>query len=329
MLTISVPTYNRPKQILDTVERLITQLDPTCELRVYDNQSTIPAGEILAPLLREHPEARVTVIRNRMNVGMVGNIIRCIEDCPSEWVVMCGDDDPPDPDFVAKTKRAIAAHPDAIYICFSMGHEKRPSTFTTEGLSEFVRGDYVFGTALSLSTGAYRIASVAPFMASAYMYAYTLGPHTALVLATLRKNGGKCVFVQERLCATGADHSLESWSRVWLTSLSLLLELIPGSDDRAAFARKLRHYMLGLPYICARLIQNGEATGSDNSFLFRSRIALRSLLVNSPLTALKGWIGMFLVKHPDLGVRVLGVLSPAKRKTSSNDGSTKNLFDRF
>lgn len=328
MLTISIPTYNRPAQILDAVSRLLPQLDEKCELRVYDNASSTPVAETLAPLLARYPGAPVRVIRNRMNVGMIGNIIRCIEDCPSEWLVMCGDDDPPDPTYVKVTRDAIARYPEAIFLSFALGDEVRPPTFATEGLSAFCSGDYVFGTALSISAEAFRIPPLAPFMSTAYMYANTLAPHIALVMAALRANGGQCGFIRERLAATGEDRSLESWSRIWLTGLSLLLELIPEERDRRAFGDKLVNYMSTQTYLASKCIENARLTGTDNTFLFRSRTALRSLLIDSTGARLKRSLFTRLVRNPELGLKVLRRLDPNKVNPAGFDGSKKDLLGR-
>jgi glycosyltransferase involved in cell wall biosynthesis len=324
-LTIAVPTYNRPKPLCETVARLLPQLEEDCELRVYDNCSPTPMAGVLADLLRQHPGARVTVSRHRANLGMLGNIIRCLEDCPSPWLVMCGDDDPPAADFVAKARRAIARHPQALFISFEFVARKRTSEFTTQGLGGFVRGDYVFGDILSISAAAYRMEALLPFLSSVYLYAYSLAPHIALVLAALRQKGGQCAFVADRLAGCGDDVSLETWSRVWYPNLALLLELIPGAKDREAFAQKLVYYMPKQPYLADRLIANSLKTGANNSFLFATRMRLRSLLLSSLWISFKRCFFSWAVRNPGWGARLMRMFSPERRRLYRFDASDENL----
>jgi glycosyltransferase involved in cell wall biosynthesis len=329
MLTISIPTYNRPEQLRAVVERLLPQLDDECELRIYDNCSTVLMSEVLADLLKQYPKAKATVFRNRANIGMLGNIIRCMEDCPSRWLVMCGDDDPPDADYVTKAKSAIARYPESIFISFALGDEKRSSTFTTNGLSEFVRGDYPFGTTLSISADAFRMEALRPFMSTAYMYAYTLAPHIAIVLAALRANGGQCAFMSCRLCASGADVSLESWHKMWLMSVVLLLELVPDRADRQALSKKIAYHMTNQTYLANFLVINSIKSGADNSFIFATRMKLRSLLLSSPFIWLKQQAFLLLVKKPKTGLTILNFLNSRKRNPVGFDGSREDLFKRL
>ena len=327
MLTISIPTYNRPKQLRETVARLLPQLDDSCELRIYDNCSTLPVAEVLADVSTNNSTGKVKIIRNQANVGMLGNIIRCMEDCPSAWLAMCGDDDPPRADFVAKTKRAIAKYPESIFISFGFLAQRRSGDFATNGLSEFARGKWEFGDPLSISADAFRMEALKPFMSTAYMYAYTLGPHIAIVLAALRANGGQCAFVADQLADCGEDMSLESWSRIWYPSVVLLLELIPDADDRKAFGEKLVSYMFSQDHLARTLIVNSLETQADNSFLFASRMKLRSLLLSSPAISIKQKIFSHLIKNPAVGLRILNFLTGRKQPIGF-DSSKENIFGR-
>ena len=327
-LTIAIPTYNRSEPLRAAVKILLPQLDEDCELRIYDNCSTVPMAEVLGDILKQAPHANVKVIRNRANIGMLGNILRCMEECQTPWLVMCGDDDPPDADFVEKARRSIAQYPEAIFISYALGAELRPPAFVTIGLSGFVQADYIFGSPLSISAGAYRMEALLPFMSTGYMYAYTLGPHIAILMAALRANHGQCAFVPERLAAGGEDFSLESWGRIWLTSLVILLELIPESKDREAFAKKIVCYVNNQTYMANFLMTNALKSGADNSFIFSTRMKLRSLLLSSVFISIKERIFYHLVKRPKLGLYIMKFLSQKKRQTSNFDGSTEDIFGR-
>jgi hypothetical protein len=167
-----------------------------------------------------------------------------------------------------------------------------------------------------------------PFMSTAYMYAYTMAPHNAIVLAALRANGGQCAFVSDRLADCGEDFSLESWHKMWLMSLALLLELIPDAADREAFGKKLICYMSSQTYLANFLIESSLKTRTDNSYLFAARMKLRSLLISSPAISLKKWVFFCLVKNPRLGLRVMKFLNRSKAQPGGFDGSKENVFGR-
>jgi glycosyltransferase involved in cell wall biosynthesis len=329
MLTISIPTFDRPEQLRNIVTRLLPQLDESCELRIYDNCSAMPVDNVLADVLKPASSAsRIKVIRNPVNVGLCGNILRCMEDCPSKWLVTCGDDDPPRPDFVARAKRAIAKYPESIFISFGFLAQKRSNDFTTNGLSEFVRGNWIFGDVLSISSGAFRMDLLKSYMATGYMYTYTLGPHIAIVLTALQRSGGQCAFVADQIADGPENLALESWSRIWYPSAVLLLELVTDRENRQILGDKLISYMVSQDYLAKTLIANALETGSDNSFLFASRMKLRSLLLSSPAISIKEKIFGYLVKNPALGLKILNRIS-RQRKYGGLDAPKESIFSRI
>jgi glycosyltransferase involved in cell wall biosynthesis len=329
VLTIAIPTYNRPKHVYSVVKRLLPQLEDDCVLKIYDNCSDKPVVGVISDLLDKYPAVKIQVIRNAVNIGAIGNVIRCMEQCDTKWLVMCGDDDPPDLDHVAKVKRAIVQYSEAVFISFLLGDEQRPRDFTTNGINGFVRGDYIFGTVLSISCGVYRMEALRHYMSIAYFYAYTSGPHMALLIKALVSNGGQCVFVSRRLADCSRDFSLESWTRFWLTSLSLLLELIPNAADRRAFGQKITPYMSSQTYMANKFIENALLTNADNTFSFTVRMKLRSLAISSPAMAMKQFFFMWLVKHPRFGLQVMKILSAKRRRPEGYDSSCDDFYRRI
>ena len=69
LLTIAIPTFDRPGPLADTVRRLLPQLGAGERLLVMDNCSPQPAADTLREVLAAHPEAPAEVRRHRTNVG--------------------------------------------------------------------------------------------------------------------------------------------------------------------------------------------------------------------------------------------------------------------
>ncbi len=97
LLTIAIPTYNRPRQIKEQVEILLPQLTEEVLLVVQDNHSDSPVEE----LFDDNVKSKVHFIRNPFNIGPDANIAKCVERCLTPWLLILGDDDPMSDDAVA------------------------------------------------------------------------------------------------------------------------------------------------------------------------------------------------------------------------------------
>jgi glycosyltransferase involved in cell wall biosynthesis len=109
-LSIYLPTYNRPKMLEEQICRLLPQLDDT-ELTVLDNASDYDIQALIPPNVRYG--------RNAINIGSIGNVIRCFEMCQSEWLWICSDDDPILNDSVNRIYQLIEQFPDVCFISSS------------------------------------------------------------------------------------------------------------------------------------------------------------------------------------------------------------------
>lgn len=65
ILTIGIPTYNRPESIKKSVRALLPQLNDQVVLRVWDNCSDTP----VADLFTEEEKQKFNIVRNRTNIG--------------------------------------------------------------------------------------------------------------------------------------------------------------------------------------------------------------------------------------------------------------------
>ena len=93
MLTIAIPTFNRNKILRKNLIKLLPQLTDKCRLIIIDNSSPTPVQIDIEELLITFPGTDIRIIRNKHNVGLTGNIIKCFEQCEDGWLWILGDDD--------------------------------------------------------------------------------------------------------------------------------------------------------------------------------------------------------------------------------------------
>lgn len=129
ILTIAIPTYNRPSQIKTQVELLLPQLTDEVTLLVMDNHSTISVES----LFTSDQLAQFRIIRNKVNIGADANIAKCYDICETKWLITLGDDDPVEPFAVATILHDIKnVSPNTIFLNYDPD-----SKYTAKGLGEF------------------------------------------------------------------------------------------------------------------------------------------------------------------------------------------------
>jgi hypothetical protein len=196
-LTIAIPTYRRPEALRLVLARLLPQLTADCRVVVQDNDPTGGRPDDLTAMAPTRPD-QVRLVRNRVNLGMAGNFLRCFETCDTEWLWLLCDDDVPTPDAVAEVLAHCRRYPDAAFVNFTNAHVRRGRPVVTQGLDELVAGIDDFGLLLFASVGLYRMPAVLPHLRFGFHHAYTMAPHLALVLATARA-GERCVLATSRV----------------------------------------------------------------------------------------------------------------------------------
>ena len=125
-LTITIPTYNRPKEIQAQVRRLIPQLKDGVKLVIKDNCSEIP----VADLFDKEELDKITIIRNNVNIGGDANIVECIRSVDSGWVWTLSDDDVITSNSVDLILRTIRDNRDCCYINFCAKKEESTTGIT-------------------------------------------------------------------------------------------------------------------------------------------------------------------------------------------------------
>ena len=111
MVTIGVPTYNRPDDLRRCLNELTGQTYQHLEIIVSDNASTdTRVAEVLQEAARD---VRVRVVRQASNVGATLNFQFVLNQARGDFFLWAGDDDFRAPDFIARLLTALDSSPDA------------------------------------------------------------------------------------------------------------------------------------------------------------------------------------------------------------------------
>jgi glycosyltransferase involved in cell wall biosynthesis len=253
MLTVAIPTFNRLPDLLSTVEALLPQFDDDTVLLIVDNCSTEPVAPAVQKLVRERkPDLPLTVVRNRTNIGLSANILRCFESCQTEYMWLLGDDDAVEPNALQTIRQHIVTVPEAIYWNFATGHFSRPESFSTKGRFDFLhRLDSIY-MLLCISGGVYRVSSFLPHLSIGYLYSYSIAPHFALLLAATGDDQ-VCFFSPAPVIRYQQNFGEGIDGVDALLGLPILLDYFSDDPLRAEMARHLDELNPSLKWLCFRL----------------------------------------------------------------------------
>ena len=246
VLTVCIPTYNRAS-LVGTVQALLPQLTGQVRIKIFDNCSDTPVAELLAPYLT----AAITVVRNPVNVGAAGNIIKCFEYCDTEWMWLLSDDDFLAENAVTTILTTITAHPDVAYIKFHTdfnGLAPIQEEIIATGQPDFIRKIKDFSNILFISSAVYNAREVSQGIKAAYYFAQTFSPQVSFVLAYLAINPlGKVLFSPASIVRWSGPES-NAWNfHLVNKSLSDFVFMAQGAEARHLLFDKIneRHPIRG------------------------------------------------------------------------------------
>jgi glycosyltransferase involved in cell wall biosynthesis len=189
VLTIAIPTYNRPNQIQTQLRLLLPQLNESLCMVIYDNCSDIAVQN----LFTEDELSKFQIIRNRVNVGGDANIARCFENCTTKWLWTLSDDDYIKENAVEIVLNEISKNSDAVFINFNNNVYFKTVGF--EKLSYKFRNDQVYSSSFTMSRCIYNISKLQPSLIDYYNYLSSMVGSLILVLRYVqRNNDALCIF---------------------------------------------------------------------------------------------------------------------------------------
>lgn len=90
-ISVCIPAYNYAHFLPDAIESVLCQSFQNFELLVVDNCSIDNTEEVVAEYVRK--DRRVRYYRNESNLGLVGNLNRCLHYANGDFVkILCADD---------------------------------------------------------------------------------------------------------------------------------------------------------------------------------------------------------------------------------------------
>ena len=88
-VTIAIPVYNRAKLVRVALESALAQETEGLEILVIDNCSTDDTWQVL----QSYSDPRLHLVRNPANIGLYGNLNRCLELAQGDYLrILCSDD---------------------------------------------------------------------------------------------------------------------------------------------------------------------------------------------------------------------------------------------
>ena len=91
-VTIAIPAYKQQKTIMEALTSCLKQDYRNKEILVIDDYSPDNTFDIVENFSMEY-EGRLRLLRNERNLGIGGNLTRCMQEAQGEYIIyLCGDD---------------------------------------------------------------------------------------------------------------------------------------------------------------------------------------------------------------------------------------------
>ena len=110
MITIAIPTYKRTDFLGMAVDSAVNQEGTegiSYEVIVIDNDAGEEVNETQKMLEERYSNHEVVYYKNPENVGLIGNLNRCLELARGKWVVLLHDDDMIDSNYLVRIKNYL------------------------------------------------------------------------------------------------------------------------------------------------------------------------------------------------------------------------------
>jgi len=115
LVSILIYNYNYGRYLTECFQSALDQSYPNIEILFSDNASDDNSWDIAIDFQRRYP-GRITIARNRSNLGTDANIENCWATQLGRYYVVLGSDDVLHNDFVEITSNLLTEHADAAYV---------------------------------------------------------------------------------------------------------------------------------------------------------------------------------------------------------------------
>lgn len=114
LVSICIPTYNHAHFLADAIGSALSQTERNLEVLVVDNCSTDNTQSVVEAFCRS--DVRVRYVHNPTNLGLVGNLNRCLELARGVYIKYLLADDLLEPDCVSSMIGAIESAPGIVLV---------------------------------------------------------------------------------------------------------------------------------------------------------------------------------------------------------------------
>jgi glycosyltransferase involved in cell wall biosynthesis len=314
MLTIAIPTYNRNDILKRNLIYLIPQLTEFCQLVIVDNKSDISVHSEIDDLILKNPSKKINIIRNKHNVGLTGNIIKCFELCEDGWLWILGDDDLVKPNAISTIMNDINKNNDKVFISYAWDEPsiKRKGDITTRGVDEIIDSMESVGVILFISTSVYNVKKVSGSISYGSFFQSTYAPHLAILFMALKK-GGECILTNKQIVTNNSNNTpLElRWDQIFIYQLILLLRLPLSAKTISKLKNRLSELtrlwtISHLIYTLTFLRKNEEEIAPI--ILYHDIVKSFYYLDNRMSTRIISIVGYLIIQYPKIFKPIMGVV---------------------
>jgi len=111
-VNVLMPVYNGSAQIAEAIESILSQTYSDFSLIIVDNCSTDNTADIVS----KFQDKRIHYTRNSRNLGLIGNVNRCLEMADGRYVCISAHDDVMLPENLERKARLLDEHPDVGFV---------------------------------------------------------------------------------------------------------------------------------------------------------------------------------------------------------------------
>lgn len=206
ILTIAIPTYNRKKDLVETLKALTPQLTDEVEILILDNNSNYDIEKILEENFNSTDSSKIKLKRNKFNIGANANIVKCFEKVATDWMWLLGDDEIILDNAVQIILNDIKICDDTtLLIKYSSSICEEKETKEVKGLEGNI--DYLsetlsekrFGNLLFISTSVYRVKKITKYLDKGYHYTGSCAAHIIMLFFVLEDRESKVIYSKKKI----------------------------------------------------------------------------------------------------------------------------------
>lgn len=182
-LTILIPTYNRVENLCENIQKILKN---TKELKIIildNNSDRCKKKWVEVEELIDKHKYKAKIIKNKANIGMNANVLRCIELCETKYIMILGDDDYVADDFEEIFNKYL--NTDFDWLNFYSDDQFQPDRFNTsmhDNIEEFLNSFESINELVFVSVNIFKTNVIMSGLEEAYESFDLMAPHLIAML---------------------------------------------------------------------------------------------------------------------------------------------------